>query len=78
MDVYDRVPVQEEWRRVHPERPPKPAGTIEAWEHVAAWYVYADRYGRSQSAEQIIEKGGFCYYELVDFLDMSPRTWQPR
>lgn len=78
MNVYDRVPVQGHFRPDLPEYPPKPAGTVEAWEHVAAWHAYAERYGRGQSAERIVERAGFSYYELVEFLGRPPRTWRER
>lgn len=56
----------------------RPRGTI-AWdEHVEAWNDYAKRYGTSQSAERIAERGGFGYEELIDHLGREPHTWKPR
>lgn len=56
----------------------KPPGTIAWAEHEEAWREYSRRYGRSQSAERITERGGFDYAELVEFLGREPTTWQPR
>lgn len=52
-------------------------GTISWEEHERAWEEYARRYGRSQSAERIHERGGFCYWELTDQLGHEPKTWEP-
>lgn len=55
----------------------KPEGTI-AWpEHERAWSVYASRYGESQSAERIAERGGFGYEELCELIGRAPSTWRP-
>jgi hypothetical protein len=53
-------------------------GTISWEEHERAWAAYARVYGRSQSAQRIAERGGFCYAELVEFLGHEPQTWEPR
>jgi hypothetical protein len=52
----------------------KPAGSIAWWEHEKAW----EKYGYSQSAERIAERGGFSYGELVQYLDHEPTTWSIR
>jgi hypothetical protein len=69
-----RAPVQGDYRRVGTRVP----GTIAWAEHLEAFESYAARYGRSQSAERIAERGGFGYLELVDFLGHEPKTWEPR
>jgi hypothetical protein len=56
----------------------KPAGTVSWAEHVEAFGGYAARYGESQSAERLAERGGFCYGELVEFLGHEPTTWAIR
>jgi len=53
-------------------------GTVAWAEHVEAWTAYAARYGKSQSAERLAERGGFCCAELFEFLGREPRTWEPR
>jgi hypothetical protein len=67
-----RAPVQAD-RRIG-----KPAGTIAWSEHLEAYADYAKRYGTSQSAERLAERGGFGWDELVDHLGREPRTWEPR
>lgn len=71
-----RAPVQGE----HDTRrgPAKPSGTIAWEEHLAAYEGYAARYGRSQSAERLAARGGFGWWELVDFLGHEPTTWSAR
>jgi hypothetical protein len=54
------------------------AGTVSWEEHLAAWTQYALRFGSSQSAERIAERGGFGYFELSALLGHEPKTWQPR
>ena len=54
----------------------KPSGSIEWWEHEAAWAVYAARYGEDQSPQRIHERQGFSYRELTDFLGHEPTTWR--
>lgn len=66
-----RAPVQAN-RRMN-----RPAGSVTWAEHVAAWEEYAKRYGRSQSAERLAERAGFCYGELTEFLGHEPTTWEP-
>lgn len=56
----------------------KPPGVIEWSEHHEAWRAYAAKYGESQSAIRMAERGGFSYGELVIFLGREPRTWRPR
>lgn len=53
------------------------AGTIAWSEHVAAWEVYASRYGKGQSAERIAERGGFGHGELRMFLGHDAETFRP-
>mgnify|MGYP003407619660 CR=1 FL=1 len=59
-------------------REPKPPGRVAMWEHEVAYVVYASKYGRSQSAERLLERGGFSYGEFVMFLGHPPTTWVPR
>lgn len=63
----------------HPHRPDgaMPCGTIAWAEHIEAYGHYAAKYGRSQSAERIAERGGFSYRELVSLLGHTPTTWKP-
>lgn len=56
----------------------KAPGTIAWTEHLEAWNGYASKYGSSQSAERMAERGGFCYGELIMFLGHEPKTWTPR
>lgn len=53
-------------------------GSIAWSEHLEAWNRYAARYGTSQSAERVAERGGFGYEELLIFLRRTPMTWEPR
>lgn len=54
------------------------AGTITWEEHERAFIGYAAQYGHGQSAERLAERGGFGWWELVDFLGHEPTTWRPR
>jgi hypothetical protein len=65
-----RAPVQQD-----NERGP---GSIAWVEHLDAWSSYAARFGSSQSAERIAERGGFGYRELVVLLGVRPKTWMAR
>lgn len=56
----------------------KPPGTITWGEHERAWQVYERKYGPGQSAERIVERGGFGYQELVEFLGRDPETWEAK
>lgn len=59
----------------HPKRgDAQSPGTIAWAEHEAAWREYARRYGESQSAERIAERGGFGHEELRMLLGHEPRT----
>lgn len=69
-----RAPVQAEWESDRK----RVAGTITWEEHLEAYADYAKRYGTSQSAERLAERGGFGYDELVDHLGHAPTTWEPR
>ena len=53
-------------------------GTIAWHEYLLAWSGYAARYGTSQSAERLAERGGFDWAELETFLGHKPETWEPR
>lgn len=55
----------------------KGPGTITWEEHLLAYSSYAAKYGTSQSAERLSERGGFCYSELIMFLGREPETWRP-
>jgi hypothetical protein len=63
----------------HPERPAgaRGPGTISWTEHEEAWAAYAAKYGRSQSAERIAQRGGFGFGELRELLGREPSTWAP-
>ena len=78
-----RVPVQGDPRHHLREDDPrrgnaKPPGTVDWGEHQEAWESYARKYGRCQSAERMVERGGFAYAELVMFLGREPETWVAR
>lgn len=67
-------------RRAPVQRSPqlgKPSGSVSWTEHAEAWIDYSKRYGTSQSAERIAERGGFSYGELLDHLKREPSTWLP-
>ena len=64
-----RAPVQGDYRLC------LPPGTISMDEHKKAWVAYAKKYGHDQSAERIIERGGFGYLELVKLLDGHPESF---
>jgi hypothetical protein len=51
-------------------------GTVAWWEHVEAWRDYAEHYGYDQSAEWIVERGGFSLFELTEHLGHHPRTYK--
>lgn len=79
--MSERVPVQADglWylpagdiRRFNAHAP----GTITWEEHQRAWEAYAEKYGRTQSAERIAERGGFSYSELEKLLGHPPTTWK--
>lgn len=50
-------------------------GTVAWAEHELAWEEYARRYGRSQTAERLAQRGGFSWLELVVLLGREPTTW---
>ena len=52
-------------------------GTIAWSEHEEIWQAYAKRWGGSQSATRIAERGGFGYDEIIDLIGHAPKTWQP-
>ena len=53
-------------------------GTISWDEHLSAYAVYASKYGTSQSAERIAERGGFGFEEFVMLMGHEPKTWAKR
>lgn len=61
----------------HPTKRRKP-GTVAMWEYLQAYQVYAARCGGYQSAERILERGGFGYSELTSLLGHEPKSWEPR
>lgn len=69
-----RAPVQGEWDRARIKK--RPPGTVAWEEHIAAWEIYAQRYGRDQSAERIAERCGFGYWEITELLGHEPKTWR--
>lgn len=56
----------------------KPPGTIAWSEHLAVYERYRERYGDSQSAERLAERGGFGFREIEMLTGAEPRTWLPR
>jgi len=52
-------------------------GTIPWEEHVEVWRAYAKEFGRGQSAERIVERGGFGYAEAESLLGRPLATWEP-
>lgn len=56
----------------------KGPGTVSWAEYLEGYSDYANRYGNSQSAERLAERGGFGYWELADHLGHEPKTWEPR
>jgi hypothetical protein len=67
-----RAPVQEDRGRG------KAPGSIAWAEHLDAWSAYAAKFGSSQDADRIADRGGFGYGELCTFLGHEPKTWRPR
>jgi len=75
MEMNRKAPVQ----ATHgPPDKRRPAGWITWAEHLEAWEAYQRKYGSSRSAQRIAERGGFCWYELNEFLGREPQTWEPR
>ncbi len=56
----------------------KPHGTVSWAEYEKAYADYAARFGTSQSAERLVERGGLGYWEMTDHLGHEPRTWSVR
>lgn len=85
MRTYDRnrrVPVQGEGSYLLRIDDPRSKGsvvpgTVSWMEHVEAWKVYAERFGDDQSAKVVAQRGGFGYFELMEYLGRKPRTWRP-
>ena len=79
-----RAPVQKEGYpggRGHvngKDLPMKGAGTVSWAEYLEAYAAYSARYGSSQSAERMVERGGFGYWEITGLLGHEPKTWEPR
>lgn len=73
-----RAPVQGDTGWLVPRRFPsaKGPGTISWAEHLEAYAAYSKRYGTSQSAERMAERGGFSRGELKMFLGREPTTFQ--
>ena len=69
-----RAPVQATRSELHQKGP----GSISWEEHLLAYAGYSHRYGTSQTAERMAERGGFDYAELVMFLGRAPTTWDAR
>lgn len=69
-----RAPVQDD---MSGDPRPGGTGTISWAEHLAAYAAYARKYGRSQTAERIAERGGFGWRELAVLLEHEPKTWVP-
>jgi hypothetical protein len=68
-----RAPVQGTYQGALKKVP----GTI-AWnEYLLAYADYNRRYP-GQSAERLVERGGFDYWELTEHLGHEPKTWEPR
>lgn len=55
-----------------------PRGTITWSEHCEVWDAYAKRGHGAQSAERIVERGGFGKAEAEMLLGRPLRTWEPR
>lgn len=72
-----RAPVQGD-SRLPKGQPGREPGSISWAEHLEAYTDYAKRYGSSQTAERLAERGGFGYRELQDHLGHAPVTWVPR
>ncbi len=71
-----RAPVQGErgWdTRLYPDA--KPPGSIDWDEHLAIYEIYAAKFGRSQTAECLADRGGFGYLEIVYLTGEPPKTW---
>lgn len=71
-----RASVQGTWR-IKDGLPGHDPGTITWEEHERAWMGYDAKWHCGQSALRIHERGGFCYEELVEFLEHAPATWEP-
>lgn len=70
-------PWRQRWTKSH-GREPIPPGWISWAEHLKAYADYSGRYGTSQSAERLAQRGGFGFLELVDHLGHDPETWTRR
>jgi len=55
-----------------------PDGTITWKEHLLVHEKYAKKYGTSQSAERIAERGGFGFREATELLGEPLKTFRPR
>jgi hypothetical protein len=53
-------------------------GTMTWDEHLEVYAIYAGRYGNSQSAERLAERGGFSKGEAEELIGRPLRTWEPR
>jgi hypothetical protein len=52
-------------------------GSISWEEHLEIYRSYAGRYGNSQSAVRMAERGGFSWGECLSMTGHEPRTYQP-
>lgn len=75
LKAVDRVPVQLSNRTA--TLPAQPAGTISRTEYLEIYEIYAKKYGRDQSADRLIERGGFDYNEIITITGAPPKTWKP-
>lgn len=66
-----RAPVQGDFGE-----PRHASGTVAWVEHVEAYTEYAARFGTSQSAERLAQRGGFGYREITGLLGHEPTTWK--
>lgn len=72
-----RAPVQAERARIR-GMVSVPDGTIAWSEYLEAYTTYSGIFGREQTAERLVERGGFGLFELCHLLGRPPRTWEPR
>lgn len=85
-----RAPVQggsrSEWRHVPEDVLPQlyrgtdiPPGTISWADHLRVYDAYARRFGTSQSAERLAERGGFGVGEIVWLgVPDALKSWRPQ
>jgi hypothetical protein len=71
-----RAPVQKSEKSKFDDKSRGP-GTISWEEYLEAMSDYFLKYGTTQSAERLAQRGGLSYWELEDHLGHQPKTWQP-